>query len=236
MRSIAEVRLPSDWWLRDIVPAIVVGDLYRNGMPDIDGRLSRRWVRPGRFEVALSMWPEDAQVLCSSYVVVGGAAVREESFVVIVSSTQLTFGERRWLHCDECNRRGDTLYLAQSLRLVCRRCSGINYASQSRPKHVRRLHRAYEIRRSWGGEPKLRAPIPVKPPHVQWKTYDRLRGELVECEEDYLDELARRREAVSLRETVEVPGAPEVDVLELLAEALADDFSDGESADSQSLS
>jgi hypothetical protein len=194
VRSAAEVRAPADWWLKDIVPKILVADLYRKGAPWLDGALSRTWERPGRFCVSLSMWPEESHVQCTSYVTVAGAVRREEKFNVKVAATQLKYGKRLWLECCTCHRRSHALLLVGSLSLVCLECAGFKYASQSRARHARRLQRALAIRRSIGGEPRLGAPFPAKPSHVQWKTYDRLRQEVADCEQEYLDELSRRRE------------------------------------------
>lgn len=87
-------------------------------------------------------------------------------------------GVRPWLVC-RCGGRVMKLLLVEG-ELVCRKCSGLRYASEvSTPKERKRL-RALAIRRLFGVS-SLTAPFPKKPWRMRWERYWRLRLEEAVC-------------------------------------------------------
>lgn len=165
------------------IPSILVGELYARGLPR-DDEVHRAWDFGGGVILELFLAPEEA---CVAYRLTSGvpkADVEELEGRVQVSWTYPHLGGRRaWLHCNRrrCGKRTNRLYLDAPL-LVCRSCAGIRYESKNRSKHARARARADKIRLKLGGEPGPYQPIPLKPRGMQWKTYDRLRLDLMEAE------------------------------------------------------
>ncbi len=83
-------------------------------------------------------------------------------------------GKRPWFRCPRCGRRCYVLYGNQ--RFLCRKCQDLAYASQCETLQDRMFRRANKLRGRLGAEP---GEITIeKPPHMWWRTYDRLMGEM----------------------------------------------------------
>jgi hypothetical protein len=102
---------------------------------------------------------------------------------VALTETPGTFGGTRpWLLGPQpglhwpCPGRVARLYI-DGLRLGCRRCLGLAYASQREGEAALAGRRARRARRRFGGGPPL-APVPPRPKGMHWPTYIRLRNEV----------------------------------------------------------
>jgi hypothetical protein len=96
-------------------------------------------------------------------------------------------GVRWWFACPSCNRRAAILYITGG-RLCCIKCGRFSYASQ----------RGDVMDRAWIKQRKLESRLIDgchKPKGMHWKTYERLRDEIIECEEqkDYALMMAMAR-------------------------------------------
>lgn len=95
-------------------------------------------------------------------------------------------GVRWWFVCPDCSARCASLFYVPGGALVCRRCSGVTYASQ-RLSAARRLARtARRIRDRLGGPPRLFEPVPLRPPRMHRQSYAVLVAELERVEQEYL--------------------------------------------------
>jgi hypothetical protein len=74
--------------------------------------------------------------------------------------------------------------------LVCHRCAGARYSSQDSFPEARLEERSNGLRVRLRSNSEAYDPIPSKPSRMHWRTYHRIKAELVAVEE----ELARRRE------------------------------------------
>ena len=96
---------------------------------------------------------------------------------VTIARTPCHFGGTRpWFACPSpnCGRRCRKLYLQVNDRWLCRTCADARYRSQRQSIQARRLARARELRERLGGPNRPVDPLPDKPPHMHWDTYDRL--------------------------------------------------------------
>jgi hypothetical protein len=95
-------------------------------------------------------------------------------------------GVRWWFSCPDCSARCASLFYVPGGGLVCRRCSGVTYASQ-RLSAARRLARtARRIRERLGGPPRLFEAVPLRPPRMHRRSYADLVAELERVEQEYL--------------------------------------------------
>ncbi len=95
---------------------------------------------------------------------------------VEITRTRCAFGgQRPWFVCP-CGRRVAILYSA-GVHYLCRSCYRLAYACQSEGPADRAMTRARNIRLRLGGSPSLLDPFPLKPKHMRWSTYGRLRTE-----------------------------------------------------------
>ena len=83
-------------------------------------------------------------------------------------------GKRPWFICPVCGRRCGILYSIRT-RILCRKCGGLSYESQSEPSHYRALRKAQKIRVRLGGSANMTKPFPRRPRYMHWRTYQRLR-------------------------------------------------------------
>lgn len=103
---------------------------------------------------------------------VNGKPVKE---TVWLNKTPCNYGGSRiWFQCPHCGKRSGVLYLAGEL-FVCRKCSGLHYASQSENEYDRAARAARKVRKRLDGDEYLELPIVRKPKWMHWKTFDRLR-------------------------------------------------------------
>jgi len=87
--------------------------------------------------------------------------------------TPTKFGGRRvWFRCPGCGLGCRVLYGVASLK--CRKCRGLKYESQYQSPAFRILRRAQKIRRRLGTPGPSGDPLPCKPRHMRWRTYNRL--------------------------------------------------------------
>jgi hypothetical protein len=106
-------------------------------------------------------------------------------FVAYTNTPTMFGGFRKWFACPGCRRPARILYGVNSLQ--CRRCRGLNYASQSEASHWRAQRKALGIRRRVGASgDALDGPFPPKPPNMRWATYDRLRAVDAALQEQWL--------------------------------------------------
>jgi hypothetical protein len=105
----------------------------------------------------------------------------------VLTSTPCHFGGRRpWFLCPGCEEPVGNLHFVD-LRPRCRTCWDLRYESQLEDELHRGLRRARRIRRQLGGDERLIAPFPPKPPKMRWAKYDALRRETHAAEQAYLD-------------------------------------------------
>jgi hypothetical protein len=85
-------------------------------------------------------------------------------------------GSRTWLLCPRCWKRVAALYGAGKY-FFCRHCYNLTYSRQQENRQDRFMRKARKIRKRIGGDDNLANLFPVKPKHMHWKTYWRLREE-----------------------------------------------------------
>ncbi len=83
-------------------------------------------------------------------------------------------GKRPWFLCPTCGRRCGVLY-SLNARIICRKCGGLTYKSQSLPRHFRVMRKAQKIRLRLGGSANMTETFPERPYHMHRRTYYRLR-------------------------------------------------------------
>lgn len=107
-----------------------------------------------------------------------------------VSTTQAGYGVRYWWQCPYCHNRSASLFIGAK-DLACRKCWGLNYASQSEGR-VDRMRRTVFKKRAelWPdykpAESLFNHPCRFpKPKGMRWKTFEVKRAELLALEERY---------------------------------------------------
>ena len=91
-------------------------------------------------------------------------------------------GHRPYFVCPSCGQRAAFLY-GVDLFFLCRRCSGLAYASQSENKSYRALRKARKLRQRLCAPANLDQPV-MKPPRMHWRTYFRLLNKAVQAERE----------------------------------------------------
>lgn len=95
---------------------------------------------------------------------------------VWLDSTPCNYGGVRWwFRCPCCSRRAAVLYIMGGV-LRCRKCGNVSYPSQ----------RSDAMDRAWIKQHKIEAKLIDgwrKPKGMHWKTYERLRHGIMQCEE-----------------------------------------------------
>jgi hypothetical protein len=172
--------------------SILAGDLYVAGAPHSHGPLVRVYGEgPVRFELGLRA-REDRVSCVYMRSAAGDRPFERVDYDVGVSWTECHYGGRRaWLHCarEGCSRRAGRLYL-QAPYLICRGCADVRFRTQTLVREDRRHARARALRERLGQLPwdKRR---PSRPKGMHWKTYDRLRAELIAIEVELRSEHPR---------------------------------------------
>src|SRR5215204_5689951 len=178
----------SRWWdheakpLADASPAIDVRALQRAGLlrPGVRFTLPRR--RPGDGSSLLI----DGEVGAGEVLLQWqpAATMPLTAVAVALTETSCTFGGTRpWFLCPQpglnwqCPGRVARLSV-DGLRLGCRRCLGLAYASQRAGEASLAGRRARRARRRLGDKGTLLAPVPSRPKGMHWRTYIRLRNEV----------------------------------------------------------
>jgi hypothetical protein len=166
--------------------SFAVGDLHRRGALR-DELVSFAWASfkwPGIVRVVCNRWRIDVELRC-------GASQR-----IPVVWTRCHFGgDRPWFMCLKCDRRVGKLYNT-GVRLACRRCLDLWYASQRRGAKSRSYLQALKLRLRLNGVASLTAPIPDRPKRMHERTYQRLRRRLERYERE-----VRNSRRFMLRET-----------------------------------
>lgn len=92
-------------------------------------------------------------------------------------------GERPWFICPGrgCWSRVARLYLIGKY-FRCRHCSNLGYHTQRLDRFSRLLDKANSIRDRLGGKPGMLSSFPDKPKGMHWKTYYRMRREVMMTE------------------------------------------------------
>ena len=91
-------------------------------------------------------------------------------------------GYRLWLLCPRCSRRVLLLYGAGKY-FFCRHCYRLTYSSQQENYPNRMLHQARKIRKRLGEDSGSMDLFPLKPKHMHWSTYLRLRSKAERAEQ-----------------------------------------------------
>lgn len=109
------------------------------------------------------------------------------------------YGKRPYVRC-WCGARVSRAFIttnppAQGM-LVCHRCAGARYESQDSFPQARLEERSDGLRVRLRSNSGAYDPIPEKPPRMHWRTYDRLKEELVAVEHDLAQLLRAEQDAV----------------------------------------
>ena len=99
-------------------------------------------------------------------------------------------GHRWWFLCPElgCGRRTGSVFLT-GLAIRCRVCAGLRYSSQLETPSQRDVRKAIKNRVRCGGRATIAEPFPPRPPHMQYRTYMRLRDEARRLERAFAADL-----------------------------------------------
>ena len=101
-------------------------------------------------------------------------------------------GIRWWFTCPlvingrPCGRRVQKLFLPPNARQFgCRHCYNLTYESRRLDAWTRRISKAQEIRVRLGGGPSLAEEFPARPQGMWRRTYERLRKQVEEAEDEF---------------------------------------------------
>lgn len=168
--------------------------LHREGLLKPGRSFSSRWLRGERETGSIGGRVEGGEkpevvVLSYRHRAAGGEweDVREP---VALEWTPCNFGgSRPWFVCPAelagCGRRAAMLYAAGRY-FLCRRCHDLTYESRRENGMHRALRRAQGVRERLGGSASMLEPFPEKPKGVHRETYERLRREHDEAEQEQL--------------------------------------------------
>ena len=102
--------------------------------------------------------------------------------IVFFDQTRCHFGGyRTWFLCPKCERRVAILY-GPGKYFLCRHCSNLTYESCNTNSVQRIFDKAYKLKKQLGGKSGLDYPIPEKPKGMHWKTYNRIKHEIIRLE------------------------------------------------------
>jgi hypothetical protein len=120
-------------------------------------------------------WPHIARIRIARFLLTLDLRGRSVPQHVRVSWTKVHLGgERPWLHCPHCKRRGAKLYRGLA-GYFCRACIGNPpYATQLLSAGGRA--KACKLRLLLEGEAQLSRPFPERPRNMHRRTYRRLKG------------------------------------------------------------
>lgn len=134
------------------------------------------WNRGGDPAGSISVNVADGQGVTLRYTHSSGGLSQTVSQLVGLCATPCAFGgERQWFLCPVCGERALVLYLRWG-RFGCRGCRQVAYASQSEDA----------LDRAWRKQSKLEArlgPNWRRPKGMRRRTYDKLFGAALACEE-----------------------------------------------------
>jgi hypothetical protein len=145
--------------------ALDVRELNRSGL------LSGSWIAVE----APFRWPRIATLRSARHRILVEFRNQSVPQSIRVSWTRCHFGgERPWLHCPNCQRRVARLFRGLA-GYCCRACCGNPiYESQRRSSKARAWLQAHRLRQQLGGSRPVVDAIPVRPPGMKRKTYERL--------------------------------------------------------------
>lgn len=90
-------------------------------------------------------------------------------------------GDRKWFLCPRCFKRIAILYGAGKY-FLCRHCYDLTYDSCNTNSIQRIFDKATKLKEQLGGRAGMAYPIPDKPKGMHWKTYYRIRKEILRLE------------------------------------------------------
>lgn len=157
--------------------------LQRAGLLDQPGMSGWVWRdgRTGEKIGSIRIQVEADQLILHYQTRGAGENWREVTDSVPLDRTPCHFGgDRPWFRCPGCGSRRAILYGGSHFR--CRKCYALPYASQSEPEYDRLFRRGRKIRQRLGGELGALCPFPPKPKGMHWRTYYRLRSEVLKVE------------------------------------------------------
>lgn len=135
---------------------------------------SINWSRGGRPTGSISIEAGQQSVRVAYRYRQRSGAWQEVQENLSFTETETCFGgRRRWFECPSCGRPCRVLYSGR--RFLCRLCHGLRYASQYESAWGRARNRAQKLRTRLGGSANLLEAFPVRPKHMQSRTYGRLR-------------------------------------------------------------
>lgn len=108
-------------------------------------------------------------------------------------------GVRYWFACPAliegrpCGRRVAVLYRSAAV-FRCRHCADLGYRSQTEDRLTRLAHRARRLYARLGGIWEANAPLPPKPPHMQWRTYTHVAQHILEIQLALFEETDKQRQ------------------------------------------
>lgn len=170
-------------------PALDVNWLGRSGRLDAGYRGALHWPRDGGRVVHLDLRAAADHLQVD--VLAGGADAgwaTASRLVPLVWLRCAKGGSRPQFVCPDlkrghpCSRRVTKLYF-DGLRVACRTCLGLVYASQSEPRDQRLLRRANKLRRAMGGQPGMGSPLPARRKGQWLRTYEARIEEILRFEE-----------------------------------------------------
>jgi hypothetical protein len=160
-----------------------VRELARSGALAPGNQSISQWTRDGRPAGSVGLQAE-AQALVLVYAAKGlqdldWTPIRER---IDLATTPCQYGgERPWFVCPSCQQRRAVLYLVGD-RFRCRCCHDLVYSSTRVTPGARAQRRADAVRAQLGDGSGRRIPGLVdlpKPKGMHWRTYRRLRAELI---------------------------------------------------------
>ncbi len=159
--------------------------LWRRGGYLLAGRsFTWRWNRDGDPAGSIGVQVNGADLLQLHYMVGDGDQRRDGSQTIRLDRSSCTFGGTRpWFVCPCCHRRAGLLFMRWG-RFACRTCQQVAYASQS----------CDGIDRLWRKQAKIEARLGKhwqRPKGMWQRTYQRLKGGLIDCE-------VRREDAIAV--------------------------------------
>jgi hypothetical protein len=188
-----EIRGELSVFTETTIASIRVGEFFAKGIPHgADAPVVRRWTTSG-FPGILSAWAEGQHQVRAIVreELPGTKAADYEQHVEVVWKPLHFGGARPAFVCPECGRPVRTLHLHRSLSLRCARCADLRYASRSPGHSSAAVAKARRLRVRLGGPTIPGAPLPVQPPRMHRRTYERLIDELCEIESALFPDASR---------------------------------------------
>lgn len=199
------------WWRRtrletDHALALDVRWLARRGYLPQEGQLrtgSLEWSSRGKVTASIGVRSDgrdpDGLTLFYRTRRQGEEWVDVEDRLSLTSTDCNYGGSRVWFVCPGCGSRRAVLYNVSG-RFRCRVCQDLAYSSTRETRTDRMMRRASGVQKKLKLEHKQSVwDWGPKPKGMHWKTYDRLRRELIACERTALFDLTIQRDKLFAR-------------------------------------